>query len=243
MITVLDAQRLIRHYLGGDDPPSEIGAITIINEAGEHLVNMRRWNWLIRPEVFLNFTAGQNYVDLPSDFGEVIGLFIEDSLNGALLPTGLSEVYRGRADPLPRGPQTYYWSVEWVGSAGTAAPRPRIALDGPPTDSTANAMRLLYRASWTRVEADGDVLVIPTWSEGLYRALLEATAKGHVEEDALSLSERIERVEQGPLLRYAIARDAQTQVMRGQLRGGAAQQGIPGKLYNRDNIVGPPVSY
>lgn len=243
MITVLDAQRLVRHYLAGGDPPSDIGAITLINEAGEHLVNMRRWNWLIRPETFLNFTVDQNYVDLPSDFGEVIGLFIEDTLNGALLPSGLTEVYRGRADPLPDGPMTFYWAVEWVGSAGTAAPRPRIALHRAPTSSTANAMRLLYRATWTRVEADGDVLVIPTWIEGLYRALLEATAKGHIEEDVLTLSERLERIEKGPLLRHALGRDAQTQVMRGTMRGGAAQDVTPGKLYNRDTIVGPPVSY
>ena len=61
--TSLELQRLVRHTLGSDEPPSEVSAIQIVNEAGVLLVSMRRWNWLDRPEYSLNLVGAQSVLD------------------------------------------------------------------------------------------------------------------------------------------------------------------------------------
>lgn len=243
MLTVLELQRFIRHTLGGAEPPSEIPAIAIINEAGEELVNARRWNWLVRPETPLSLTASQNYISLPADFGEVISLEMADTLNGQMIAVTPKEIMAWRSTPVPAAPTTFYWTIEYQGTSAAGAPVPRIALHTDPTTSQANAIRLIYRAGWTPLSADGDAAVIPTWMESLYRDFITAVARGRCEEDIATVGDRLEVVLNSSSFRAKAARDAATQVNRGQLAGGAVRTIPRPMLFNPDTTVGTPVQY
>lgn len=243
MLTVLELQRFIRHTLGGDDPPSECPAISLINEAGDLLVNARRWGWLNRPETPLNLTAAQNWIALPADFGEVISVELSDVLNGQMLSATPKELMAWRSTPIPAAPTTFYWCVEYLGSAALAAPTPRIGLHQAPTTSQANAVRLMYRAGWTTLSADADVAVVPKWIEPLYREFIVAVARGRIEEDEGTVTDRMERVLSGSVFRSLAQRDAVTQPNLGQIAGGAARRIARPMLYNPDTTVGAPVSY
>lgn len=220
--TVLELQRLIRHTLGGDDPPSETPAIQIINEAGNHLINMRRWNFLDREATALNLTASQAWISLPSDFGEVIALHKASNINGDMIPVAPHQLDVMRASPTLPPMFTIWWSVEWVGSSAQTPPAPRIAIYPTPTANAIGAVILRYRATWTRLNADGDFAVIPEWCDTLLRQLVVAFARGYVEEDEGGLDERLALISNGSVFRACERRDTGVQINLGQMTGGAA---------------------
>lgn len=240
--SVAELQRLIRYTLSGD-APTEVPELQIINEAGEHLIGMRTWNFLARPELLLPLTASQAWIVLPADFGSVVSLEFADSLNGSLVKSTGANVSKLSSPPLVEGPLTFFWWLPYEGSAALGAPEPRIYLHQAPSTNEVDAVRLIYRAGWTKLSGDGDIAVVPSWCETLLRQLVVAFARGYVEEDVMTLDERLEKIKNGSIFSGCARRDGLVRTNLGQMQGGAAEMAERAHLWNPDVTVGPPVSY
>ena len=81
-----DAVRHIEHTLASDSVPG-VGAMRILNDAGEFLVNMHNWRWLEGTERSLDLSKDISYVWLPKDFRELIALQTTDGLNAGIRMT------------------------------------------------------------------------------------------------------------------------------------------------------------
>jgi hypothetical protein len=84
VLTVQETIGHVRHTLLSDEIPA-IGAMRILNDAGELLCSLRPWTWLIRPRVTLDFETDQDHVWLPRDFREILAYDVTQGLT-----TGLS---------------------------------------------------------------------------------------------------------------------------------------------------------
>lgn len=242
MQTALDLSRLIRHTIG-DDSPSEVPTIQIINEAGSMLVNMHRWRWLERPAVSLDTTATQEWIALPTDFGEIISLMPASSLLGSVTPASMSQIDNMRAAAIATPTGSFWYAVEFLGSAAQNPPTPRLAIWPTPTTSTVGALILRYRAGWTLLGGDSDVAVVPGFCEGLLRQCVVICARGYLEEDEMTLAERFEVLAGSALYHMARQRDGMTQQNVGPMQGGAvADMGPTTQLYNPDARVADPTS-
>ena len=72
-LTAHDAIRHIQHTLASDSVPA-VGAMRILNDAGQFLVNMNNWRWLESEQATLDLTQDQEYIWLPSNFRELIAI-------------------------------------------------------------------------------------------------------------------------------------------------------------------------
>jgi len=91
-----DAIAHVRHTLASSDVPS-IGAYRILDDAGEHLVNMHSWTWLEDGQATLDLTGNQPYVWLPDDFREIVAIQLENGLNAGIRLTSKDRLLELRA--------------------------------------------------------------------------------------------------------------------------------------------------
>lgn len=242
--TVGELERLITHTLGGDTVPTELGGtVAVVREAGAIWEGMRVWNCLKRPPVPLSMVLDQDWLDLPADFGSVLSLQFADGLSGSFVESTPKEVGTLATTPQLQGPLTYYWWLAHEGSAALNPPTPRIQLHQASPSNAADVAILTYRAGFTMVSNDDDVVVVPDWCLPLFRQIVIAVARGYVEEDVKSLDERVTELASGALFRSAAKRDALMQPNLGQLAGGAASTAYASTLFNPDKTVGLPVTY
>jgi len=75
-----DAIAHIKHTLASEDVP-DVGPLRILNDAGQHLVNMHNWQWCEGAQSNLSLTANQDYVWLPDNFRELIAVQPVNGLN------------------------------------------------------------------------------------------------------------------------------------------------------------------
>lgn len=85
-LTAHDAIRHIQHTLASDSVPA-VGAMRILNDAGNFLVNMNNWRWLESEQATLDFAKDTDYVWLPSNFRELLGVQTADGLNQGIQMT------------------------------------------------------------------------------------------------------------------------------------------------------------
>jgi hypothetical protein len=85
-LTAHDAIRHIQHTLASDSVPA-VGAMRILNDAGNFLVNMQNWRWLESEQATLDFAKDTDYVWLPINFRELLGLQTADGLNQGIQMT------------------------------------------------------------------------------------------------------------------------------------------------------------
>jgi hypothetical protein len=95
-LLVSDAIAHVRHTLASSDVPS-IGAYRILDDAGEHLVNMHSWVWLEDGQATLDLTQNQAYVWLPDDFREIVAVQLDNGLNAGIRLTSKDRVLELRA--------------------------------------------------------------------------------------------------------------------------------------------------
>ena len=119
-------------------------------------------------------------------------------------------------------------------------PVPILELWPTPTSTSLGALTIFYRAGWTVVEKDSDLLAIPDWIEPLFKSLLRAYVRGIEEEDEGTVEERVQRVLNGPLMDIAVRRDSRIAPNVGPLRNSAVAMsgtGTPDML--RTTVQGP----
>lgn len=123
-----------------------------INAAGNALFNDFNWECLTVGPVPLPVVAGQDYIDLPDDFGQCLDLWVASSgtfpaievvdrtamgimrSNPSLSASGILKICFNANQPSTRGPT-----------------RPRAMLDQAPTVSGSPTIQLIYMRGWASV--------------------------------------------------------------------------------------------
>lgn len=82
---------LMKHALG-KTPDSRHRLIDTFNDAGRALVTAYPWRWRVSPPVVLPIVAGQSWIELPADFGQVQSLYFEGSQITRVIQTTLADI-------------------------------------------------------------------------------------------------------------------------------------------------------
>lgn len=216
----------IKHTLGtgpeGTAMSPGMDGYSIINQAGEHLVNAREWRYLQGASTTMSLTDAQAYLTLPSDFRAPIGVESTNGYTANFEFTTLKDFLEFKSRPVQDTGSWYKGVIVSVQSATTGAPALRIDIYPVPSGGevgTGEEFTLYYVSTWKRVDDDDDFLNIPTWMEGLYIQLLRAFARGYEEEDDATLSMRIDEIQRGPLWTAAVDRDNEQQWELGPIKG------------------------
>ena len=105
-----DAIRHIQHTLSSDEVPS-IGALRILNDAGEYLVNMHNWRWLEGAQVKLDLHKDVDHVWLPDNFREIIGYDATQGLTSGLELTSHQYLVELRSNEVSTSAFRYWAAV------------------------------------------------------------------------------------------------------------------------------------
>lgn len=215
-----DCAAHIFHALGAE-PSSELSTPLVANAAGEWFVSSQAWKWLSRTPASGDFVASQDYVTLPTDFGELVAVERDNVVAGFTL-VSMSELMTMRAKSVASSSELNLWGAVSHSPGTTAsAPTPRLEVYPTPSANLTGALKILYRAGWTRLTASEQTHVyIPTFCEPVYIETLRAFALGWEEHDEVGLSERLAAIEMGPLMQAAMRRDAASQTDYGEIRNG-----------------------
>lgn len=191
--------------------------LSYMNEAGEILTSMYKWNWLKRQPASLSLVADQEYILLPVDCQTIISIIASDTSISPIKPTpsNMERILRLRQNASSSQP------YEWVSSYRGDTPVPCLELGPIPTASEADAWSLFYRGGWRTLLKEDDSLPFPhgTAIRALYTEILMAVKQGYEEHDVAGKSVRIAAVQSGPLYRNAVRQDRSMQTSRGQLGG------------------------
>lgn len=186
-----------------------------MNEAGEILTSMYKWNWLKRAPVSLSLTSGQDYVLLPPDCQSVLTIIASDESISPVkpMPSNMERILRLRQTASSSQP------YEWVASWRNDVPVPCLEVGPTPTATDLDAWSLFYRGGWRRLLKDDDSLPFPhgTAMRALYNEILMNVKQGYTEHDMASRSARIAATQAGPLFRNAVRQDRGMQSARGQM--------------------------
>ena len=164
-------------------------------------------------------------------------IFVADPQVELVVPAASSTV-------LPVSPSTYE-PVPYAEEIRGGEPIPVLEMHPvPAADDLSGPISIIYRGGWPQVESERDLISIPSYLHSYFRELLVAWARGTLEEDVASLSDRITGqlglASGNEFLRAAMERDWEVQPEYGVLRGGAAE-GAPLYIdYGSDATVADP---
>lgn len=220
-LTYLALQNLCKDSLGNGSPSTNTPIGTIINLAGRSIFNRHEWNHRVRPRYPLNFTANQAFVQLPTDFGTLIGYSTSTLTSFVLMTTQQLFDEYVRRSMSPEG-FAYFGCVTQQGQASAESPMgaPVLEIYPTPTSDSTDAIRIRYLAKWRDLVNDTDYPNVPDWMEPLLVAYIQAWARGLQEEDEGSVNLRVAEVVAGPLWQDAVLADAYTQGDYGIMQGG-----------------------
>ena len=174
-VTAKQLKDHVSHALGGS-VASQLSDIGIVNEAGRHMFNTP-WMFRNRPPADITFVSGEDYVELPADFGEMIAANMKDGLVQTFSFTTFDDlIHRRRTNT---GATSHYWiAIAYPGMSTnqTEVPRPRLELY--PTPTTGDEMTIAYRAKWVDLDEDDDIAMVPDFAESCLIALARAFALG-----------------------------------------------------------------
>lgn len=107
-LTAQEALHHIRHALSSDKLPS-VGALRIINDAGQYLTTMHAWKWLEGTQADLSLTANQDYIWLPDNVREVTAVVARNSVDAGITLTTTTEIARYRSHSVATA--YHYWGA------------------------------------------------------------------------------------------------------------------------------------
>ncbi len=257
---------IAEHALGGE-VHSAIGARRCVNEAGEWLVSARQWLWLRGGLEALPLVAAQPYVDLPSNFGTLVGVEGGEGWPHSYIQTTLADLLLMRANTTASTGQYYHCALSYnhgdITGTSTGAnhtvtpttaaqakalksPTPRLELYPIPGDSLADGVIVYYTRGWAVIdEADTDSIFLPSWMESIYLQLVRLWARSYeydVGSEGPGWKQRaLMEIKFGPEWEACVNRDTAAQMDLGQLKGGAVQQDMAGirTLRTNNSVDGP----
>lgn len=216
-LTVASVSEFVRRRLDGE--PS-VPMMVLCNQAGDYLVNARKWGWLVRKPATLRINSGVTRIALPEDFGRAIGEPKPVESTSFYFRWGTPDkVAEERAYG---SPAVFTGYISWLPDVDGAM-KPYIEISYAPTVSESETFMLAYHAAWKEACSDTDVIQIPTFMDALYLMVVMAFAQGYDEHDNGSLDARLSEIVNGPLFKSAAQRDGSMQPSIGMMQGGAVQ--------------------
>lgn len=216
--TVHDCRLIVRHALHGGEP-EDAAFLQFVNEAGEYLHNCHDWNWAKGKRVTLTLTAGQSEYALPYDFRDSVSILRPDNTFGAIDFVSLEDLH-WREQVGTASPGWYVGALLYTEDQ-YGVPRPRLRLW--PSPATGQEVEVLYRAGWTRLAQDEDVVGVPDWMNALYQEFLRAFVLGREEEDLAPLHARLDAITASAVYMNCRRRDGQLQPNLGRHLHGAGE--------------------
>jgi hypothetical protein len=242
VFTVAQGVAHIRHALHGDPNEDLGGSLMILNHAGLHLVNMCTWKFLERAPVTIGTVQDQAYVDLPSDFGEIIAIDSTEGLVSTIKLTTFQHLLEMRTNQVNLANFNYFGAIVWNADTSTegGAPTVRVEIWPTPNVTDSDEFTLFYRAGWINLTEDTQYVEIPSYVEPLYIQLVRAHALGYEEEHNASMMQRLDAIYASTIYRNAMDQDQRVQNSYGPLMGGAARGAPLGvNKFSRSVVSGP----
>lgn len=210
---------LITHTLGEPCPPP-LTSYSIANTAGRILFSAKPggWAFAIPPAVSLTLLAGTDVVALPSDFESLVAIKFRQDLAGFCEFVSIDALEDLRSSTAT-GNNFVYVALGRTSLSATAAPIPQLEIWPTPTITSANAIKLRYKQAWPELDADGNIIPIPTYCYEAYRAIVCAVARAMVEPEELGMSmpQAVEAMA-GDLIRLAMRHEGMLQPSLGKMR-------------------------
>lgn len=223
----------VSHALGGT-VSSQLSEIGIVNEAGRHMFNTA-WGFRSRPPKDITFVSGNDYAELPLDFGEMIAANMKDGLVQTFTFTTFDDLIHRRRTST--GATNHFWiaiSYPRIESDQLGVPMPRLELY--PTPTTGDQLTVSYRAKWEDLIDDDDIAQVPDYAESALIAMTRAFALGY-EEEGMEL--RVAEVEMGPIWQRLLEKDGIVQPSYGEIRNGALSMIQPRHNLPWDSTANP----
>jgi hypothetical protein len=215
-LSVANCADLVRLTLRGD-PPVETSLQFLVNSAGRHLCSMHRWRFLARPAASIDTVAGQDYLGLPADFSEIMGMDGSATGTNTIEPVTLEFLNELRRSGTSTANGGRYYALAYAAQSGSTPPTPRLEVWPVPSSTETGVYNLMYRAGWTDVALDTDFIPVPPWAEALYSRILQAFARGFDDEDTGSIDARLTEIRAGQLFMAACSEDRMKQPNHGGL--------------------------
>ena len=238
--TFADYKSDVLHALG--NPPEgemEISPAMIVNDALEHLAAMHPWNWLSTGETQLDVTGGQDYVELPADFGMLIALEHEDTWARAMIPTSWDDLLRMRGEPVDSWSWSYWYVINTgnveEGDEDAGLSLPTLNLYPTPDSDATGAIRLVYRRFLRRLLDDADRPQWPSYMDRPLSLLARSFASIDYDDDPQSAyTARFQRV-----IQDCLTPDGPSPGSLGGMRGGLRPRTNPVTPFYPQSVPNP----
>lgn len=229
--TFLEYKNQVLHALGNPDSTElDITPEDIVNDALEHLAAMHTWRWLQTSTVSLSIVAGQEYVELPADFGMLIAIEYKSSWVNDFIEAPIARIlnWRNASASTTDVGGGYYYAISTGVVKGTPAEgldAPRLELYPTPADNDADAIQLIHRRFLRRMTADADVPQWPSYMDRALSMLARSMAKTDYDDDP----ESAYTTEFRNLIPDLMSRDGLSIKSHGQMKSGVlpARGGVP----------------
>lgn len=206
---------IIRHALRGE-PSKELSLASIVNDAGERLINMHGWNFCARAPTTLDLVSGQSFVTLPSDFSRHIAINFTTDTTSHVVTATMAKIQAIRVQQNP-GTHALYYCYGWATDTN-GVPVLRLEVAPTPQADADGALTLWYRAGWNERRQETQGVPIPPYVRPLYTEIVRAVAIGYHEDDQATVADRVNAIRSSSVFADAVARDRETQ----------ADAGVPG---------------
>lgn len=152
--TTQDYLDIMAHALG-KTPDSRHKLIHDLNDAGRALVLAHEWAWRTRAGVTLDIVAGQDYVELPDDFGSVVDVSVLNSTVYTIHLTTVEDINNKRAwEQFDAINLFMAFDVGADGETDQDGVEENRALIWPTPQTARSDIKLTYRKKWSDLEAE-----------------------------------------------------------------------------------------
>jgi len=244
-LTVQSLYDEVRMATGAEDTSAWTSHQNIINQGIEYFNVMHDWQSMIRPEVVLGTTASQDYITLPTDFRDLIGIDHKDGVHNYVRQVSPDRLTTIRAYDDTSDAFAWGWYISVVHRIPTSGggTTPTLELYPTPASTEADVFRLRYRALLEPVgkdtNADTQYVDVPARLEPLIRRLVRIHARAIEEETLGSLEQRLELLEHSQFLARIQEWEGFQQPDIGGYEGGAAMVPWYGDYFGDEPVNDP----
>ncbi len=186
--TFSDYRSIVLHALGNPaEADLDVTPGDIVNDALEHIAAIHEWNWLSTGETALDITGGQDYVELPADFGAVVALQHDESWTNQMIPVTWQTLLWFRQHPITSWTTGFFYTVNTgnveTGEEDAGLSLPTLNLYPTPSEDQADAIKLVYRRFLRRLVNDDDRPQWPAYMDRLLTLLARDFAAVDYDDD------------------------------------------------------------
>jgi len=234
MLTYTQLENHAQHVLeGATTLPQGITFAQIIDLTGQWFFSAHPWAFREGVVAQLHFTADQDFIDLPMDFGALTVLEMTASLTSTITMTTPAELIARRVRSVTVS-QQHYWVALVQGPKNDRAgafPPPRLEIWPTPASNEENAITVIYRRKWLRfadttADTSVDTVPVPEYAEMALIQAVRGAAMGWGErltEPQGGIEALLNVLKKGVIWQATVEEDGMQQPNYGILQGGAIE--------------------